>query len=172
MIYLCFQFSNTFSNTNNLLQDYSCQTQTIYFKALFIVSTFQKNSLIILLYPAEIRFMTFFWLQKCWHWHGVCPCMFHRFWWNSSHKCCGNLGFPACCMTLDDILLQPTHLTVVAWLMSDHSDTSVSSLFWLPPAACWSWCVFQPWYVSVCAMLDRLQLCVTSLPFATPKSMP
>lgn len=91
-------------------------------------------------------------------------------WWNPSHKYCGNLSFPACCMTLDDILLQPAHLTVVAWPMSEHSDTLVSSLFWLPPAACWSWCVFQPWCVSLCAMLNRLQLCVTSIPFATPKS--
>lgn len=79
-------------------------------------------------------------------------------------QCCGNLSFPACFMTLDDILLQPTHLTVVAWAMSDHSDTIVSSLFWLPPAACWSWCVFHPQCVSVCAMLNRLQLCVTSHP--------
>lgn len=93
-------------------------------------------------------------------------------WWSSSHKFCGNLGFPACCVTLDDILLQPTHLTVVAQPMSDHSDTIVSSLFWLPPAACWSWCVFQPCCLSVGAMLNRLQLCVTSSPFATPKPMP
>lgn len=57
-----------------------------------------------------------------------------------------------------------------AWPMSDHSDTTVSSLFWLPPAACWSWCVFQPWCVSAGAMLNRLQLCGTSLPFATPKT--
>lgn len=82
------------------------------------------------------------------------------------------LCYPACCMTLDDILPQPTHLTAVAWPVSEHSDTLVSSLFWLPPAACWSWSVFQPWCVSMCAMLNRLQLCVTHIPFATPKSMP
>lgn len=57
-------------------------------------------------------------------------------------------------MTLDDFPLQPTHLTVVAWHVSDRSDTLVSSLFWLPLAACWSWCVFQPWPVSVPCKTD------------------
>lgn len=51
------------------------------------------------------------------------------------------------------------------WLydLSQHSDTAVSSLFWLPLAARWSWHVFQPWRVKVCATLNRLQRCVTSL---------
>lgn len=51
------------------------------------------------------------------------------------------------------------------------SDTLVSSLFWLPLPTFWSWCVFQPRHVSMCAMLNRLWLCVTSLPFAASKSM-
>lgn len=119
------------------------------------------------------RFMTPSWQQKCWHRRRVCPCTFQGFWWNSSHKCRANFSFPACCVTLDDILLRPTHLTVVCVAhVRDHSDTIVSSLFWLPPAACWSWCVFQPWRVSVGAMLNRLQLCVTSLPFATLQPVP
>lgn len=51
------------------------------------------------------------------------------------------------------------------WLhdLSQHGDTAVSSLLWLPLAACWSWHVFQPWCVKVRATLNRLQLCVTIL---------
>lgn len=161
------------NNTTNILQDPSCETQRNFF---LIISYWNK----ILeqcssLYNIQLeKVHDPFWLQKCWHSRRVFSCMFLGIWWNSSHECCGNLGFPACCMTLDDIFLRPTQLTAVAWPMSDYSDTIVSSLFWLPPAAaaCWSRCVFQPCCVSVCAMLNRLQLCVTSLPFATIESIP
>lgn len=54
------------------------------------------------------------------------------------------------------------------WLydLSQHGDTAVSGLFWLPLAARWSWHVFRPWHGKVCATLNRLQLCVTNrLPF-------
>lgn len=59
------------------------------------------------------------------------------------------------------------------WLydLSQHSDTAVSSLFWLPLAAGWSWHVFQLWCVKVCATLNRLQLCVTSLLPLTVKTV-
>lgn len=59
------------------------------------------------------------------------------------------------------------------WLydLSQHGDTAVSSLFWLPLAARWSWHVFRPWCVKVCATLNRPQLCVTSLLPLTVKTV-
>lgn len=59
------------------------------------------------------------------------------------------------------------------WLydLSQHGDTAVSRLFWLPLPACWSWHMFQPWCVKVCAMLNRLQLRVTSLLPLTVKTV-
>lgn len=111
------------------------------------------------------------WLQKCWHRNWVFPHARRRdrvefLTWASRW-----FRFPS---TLCDFGWHSasTHSGSL-WLydLSQHSDTAVSSLFWLPLAACWSWHMFQPWRVKVCATLNRLQLCVTSLLPLTVKTV-
>lgn len=91
----------------------------------------KERALLITITSRWTRFMTLFGSRNAGTEIGFFLMRVAGIGWNSSHEHHGDLGFPACCVTLDDILLQPTqaHCGCMTWVSTVTLQSAAYSGF-------------------------------------------
>lgn len=91
----------------------------------------QETSLLVTSTSRWNRFMTLFGSRNAGTEIGFFLARVAGIRWNSSREHHGDLGFPACCVTLDDILLQPTqaHCGCMTWVSTLTPQSAAYSGF-------------------------------------------